>query len=208
MNAAALRPAQRERRTATARAVSSAELFAAYQARIHGYVLSKMGDPTEADDLTQEVFLRAHRSLASLRDPDAALPWLYRIATNICYDRFRQQARQPRLDPRDVSDVGDAVAATASDASEDASADLVVERSETSAWVRDFLKELSDDYRQVIVLHDLQDLTNPEIAEMLGVSVNAIKIRLHRARRKLEVLAANGDSPQPGGNHSATRHAP
>lgn len=100
------------------------------------------------------------------------------------------------------------MAATASDASEDASADLVVERSETSAWVRDFLKELSDDYRQVIVLHDLQDLTNPEIAEMLGVSVNAIKIRLHRARRKLEVLAANGDSPQPGSNRSATRHAP
>lgn len=58
--------------------VSSASLFAAYHAQIRRYVLSIVRDAAEADDLTQEVFLRAHRKLGSLRTDDAALPWLYR----------------------------------------------------------------------------------------------------------------------------------
>ena len=70
----------------------------------------------------------------------------------------------------------------------------MVERSEMSACVRSFLEGLSDEYRQVILLHDIQGLTSPEIAELLAVSVDAVKIRLHRARRRLQaVLAANCD---------------
>jgi RNA polymerase sigma-70 factor, ECF subfamily len=178
--------------TGSAIAVSSAELFAAYQPRIRGYILSMVRDPTEADDLTQEVFLRAHRQLGSLRDPNAALSWLYRVATNVSYDRFRQRSRQPRRDPRDVSD--SPAADVARDDSEDARLDRMMERAEMSACVKGDLEDLSDDYRQVILLHDTQGLTNAVIAEMLGVSVDAVKIRLHRARRKLEAaLAAHCD---------------
>jgi RNA polymerase sigma-70 factor (ECF subfamily) len=63
-----------------------------------------------------------------------------------------------------------------------------------TACVRGYLEELSDEYRQVILLHDMEGLTNPEIAGMLDVSLDAIKIRLHRARRKLQAaLEANCD---------------
>ncbi len=63
-----------------------------------------------------------------------------------------------------------------------------------SDCVNEFLDGLSNEYRQVILLHDLEGLTNPEIAEMLGASLDAVKIRLHRARRKLrDALAAGCD---------------
>ena len=149
-------------------------------------------DPVEADDLTQEVFLQAHRKLGSLRDPDALTSWLYRIATHVCYDRFRKWSRQPRLEPLDAN--GAVTESPAGDGTDTARLDRLVERTEMSECVRGFLEGLSDEYRQVILLHDLEGLTNPEIAEMLGASLDAVKIRLHRARRRLQVaLAASCD---------------
>ncbi len=167
--------------------MSSADLFAAYYGRIRRYILSMVRDPVEAEDLTQDVFLQAHRKLRSLRDPDAVTSWLYQIATHVCYERFRRPSRQPRLDPLDSSGAG-----SGRDRGDEASLDRVLERAEMSACVRNFLDDLSDDYRQVILLHDLEGLTNAEIAEMLGASLDAVKIRLHRARRKLQAALADG----------------
>jgi RNA polymerase sigma-70 factor, ECF subfamily len=172
-------------------ALSSAELFEAYQGTIRRHVLSIVRDPDEADDLTQEVFLLAHRKLASLRDPDAVVAWLYRIATHVSYDRFRKWARQPTVF---LDDARTAAARPFAAAGEEPSLGRLMERSEMSGCVRGYLDELSDDYRNVILLHDLEELTNVEIAELLGVSVDAVKIRVHRARRKLEAaLAAHCD---------------
>lgn len=168
--------------------LSSADLFEAYQGRIRQHVLSIVHDPHEADDLTQEVFLQAHRKLASLRDPDAVVAWLYRIATHVCYDRFRQRARQPIPSPLD--DTGSTDAPSVVGLSEEPSLGRAIEQEEMSSCVRSYLDDLSDDYRTVIILHDLEALTNVEIAELLGVSLDAVKIRLHRARRKLATALA------------------
>ncbi len=175
---------------AVATGMSSADLFAAYQGRIRRYILSMVRDPVEAEDLTQDVFLQAHRKLGSLRDPDAVTSWLYQIATHVCYDRFRRSSRQPRLEPLEPS--GSAGAGSGVDRGDETSLGRVLERAEMSACVRNFLEDLSDEYRQVILLHDLEGLTNAEIAEMLGASLDAIKIRLHRARRKLQAALATG----------------
>lgn len=164
--------------------MSFAELYASHHGRIRGYVRSMVHDPMDADDLTQEVFLRAHRRLDTVRDPDALTSWLYRIATHVCYDRYRKSARQPRLEPLDITDSGEPRPGLESP--DEVSLVQVIERAEMSSCVRNYLDELSDDYRQVILLHDLEQLTNPEIAEMLDVSLDAVKIRLHRARRKLQ----------------------
>ena len=182
----------RDGRSRVATGVSSADLFAEYQPRIRRYILSMVHDPVEADDLTQEVFLRAHRKLGSLRDRDALVSWLYRIATHACYDRFRKWSRQPGLDPLDIN--GSVAGNAAGADTDEPRLDRMIERAEMSACVRGFLEDLSDEYRQVILLHDMEGLTNPEIAGMLGMSLDAIKIRLHRARRKLQgALAANCD---------------
>jgi RNA polymerase sigma-70 factor, ECF subfamily len=169
---------------------SSADLFAAHHDRIRRYILSMVKDPATAEDLTQDVFLQVHRHLASVRDPHALVSWLYRIATHVCYDHFRRWSRQPAPASLDVA--GSAEAEAAHDGESDSSLDRVIERAEMSACVRDYLDGLPDEYRNVVLLHDLEGLSNPEIAEMLDVTVGAIKIRLHRARRQLQaVLAQN-----------------
>ena len=146
---------------------------------------SASSDPTEAQDLTQETFLRAHRGRASLRDPQAALPWLYSIATHVCLDRLRARARrvpgEAQLDPEAVSPPDP-----------EATAALRVEQDEMSTCVQGYVGELSDTYRAVLRLHDAHGLTCAEIAELLGDSIGSVKIRLHRARKRLQRALESG----------------
>jgi len=146
---------------------------------VYRYVLSVVRDPSAAEDLTQETLLRAHRNLPSLEDPVRLAPWLYRIATNLCHDRFRQaSSRHPSI-PWD-GETEPAATGTAAPR-----LDKVLEQKEMSSCVQAYLAELSDSYRAVILLHDVEGLANPEIAAMLGVSLATVKIRLHRARARL-----------------------
>jgi len=153
--------------------------------RISRYVLSLVSDPTEAEDLTQETFLRAHRRRESLRDPAAVLPWLYSIATHVCLDWLRGRARGARgdsqLDPEMLSPPDPAPAA-----------ELRVEQDEMSACVQGYVGELSDSYRGVLLLHDVHGLTCPQIAALLGDSPGSVKIRLHRARKRLQRALEDG----------------
>jgi RNA polymerase sigma-70 factor (ECF subfamily) len=147
--------------------------------RIFRYIMSMVRDTAEAEDLTQETFLRAYRRRDSLQDEGAQTAWLYRIATNVCLDRLRQYARRaPMESETDLDQVDIAEPDTPS-------LQQVIERDEMSACVQSYLNRLSDSYRAVILLHDMHELTSPEIAQLLGESLSAVKIRLHRARRKL-----------------------
>ena len=112
--------------------------------RIARYVRGMVRDAVEAEDLTQETFLRAHRRRESLHDPDAALAWLYSIATHVCLDRMRQQARQTSAQ----SDV-DPEAVVASDP--EPSAELRIEQEQMSTCVQAHIAELSDSYRAVLL---------------------------------------------------------
>jgi RNA polymerase sigma-70 factor (ECF subfamily) len=168
--------------------VSSAELFASHHDKIRRYILSIVRDPVEADDLTQDVFLQVHRKLDTVRDPDALVSWLYRIATHICYDRFRASKRRPATESLDAG--GPIEAMPQEDVGDQPRLGHVIEQAEMSACVRKYIEDLSTEYRQAILLHDLEGLSNPDIAEMLGASLDAVKIRLHRARRKLQIALA------------------
>ena len=174
------------RMAATAEMSEAEALFGAYRDRIYRYILGMVQSPAEAEDLTQDTFLRAYCSRDSLRDPNAARGWLYRIATHVCLDRLRQRVPQVSLDGEDGARCRDSVA------SESPSALEIAERAETSACVQRCLDFLSDRYRAVLLLHEAHRLTAEEIATLLGESPGAIKIRLHRARRKLQELMAIG----------------
>ena len=172
---------------AAAGEMSEAEaLFGAYRDRICRYILGMVQSPAEAEDLTQDTFLRAYCARDSLRDPKAARGWLYRIATHVCLDRLRQRVPQVSLDGEDGARCRDSAASAAPSALE------IAERAETSACVQRCLDFLSDRYRAVLLLHEAHGLTADEIAGLLGESPGAIKIRLHRARRKLQELMAIG----------------
>jgi RNA polymerase sigma-70 factor (ECF subfamily) len=165
---------------------SLSESLATHRDSIYRYVLSIVRDSPTAEDLTQETLLRAQRNLTSLDDVTRLVPWLYRIATNVCHDRFRQASYRHRpasLDSDAESAAGGDLAQTVADAAP--RLDKVMEQKEMSSCVQHYLTGLSDSYRAVILLHDAEGLTNPEIAAMLGVSLPTVKIRLHRARTRL-----------------------
>lgn len=165
-------------------------LLGGHRDAIFRFLLGMARDPAEAEDLTQETFLRAHTRLASLEDETRLVPWLYRIAGNVARDRFRQASWRHRPEPLPAE--GSEGALPVIDTGP--RLDKVMEQREMSDCVRRYLEGLSDAYRTVILLHDVQGLTNPEIAELLGVSVDAVKIRLHRARLKLREALGQGCS--------------
>ena len=172
--------------------------LAQYRPQIRRHILAMVRDAPEAEDLTQETYARALAHLDRLREPRAALAWLYRIATNVSLDRIRQRQRQPTVP------VDPAVSAKKADEApaRDHPASLIeaaLERSEMSECVQGYLTTLSDDYRVAILLHDVHGLSNPEIARLLGCSLATAKIRVHRARRRLrETLAAECTFEQDG----------
>ena len=168
-------------------------ISAAHRGTLFRYIRSIVRDPTIAEDLTQETLLRAHRKLAGLEDPAKLSAWLYRIATNLCRDRFRQMASRGRTESLDQIEESPADRAALADSARPGSIKLI-EQGEMSACVQEYLANLADPYRAVILLHDVEGLTNPEIASMLGVSLPAIKIRIHRAREKLRDALARACS--------------
>lgn len=161
------------------------ELFRRYEARIVRHALAMTRDVHEAQDVTQETFVRAQTRLDALREPDAAAAWLYRVATNLCLDRFRRSARRGPVDDFDQC--------TQFESSEPR-LDQVAEQAEMSTCVREFLDDIPDDQRAAILLHDYEGLTTPEIAKLLGITVANVKIRLHRGRARLrDALGAGCD---------------
>ncbi|HEY7617710.1 MAG TPA: RNA polymerase sigma factor [Terriglobales bacterium] len=160
-------------------------LFETYHDRIYRYVLRMVRDSGEAEDLTQDTFLRAYRGRDSLRDPEAVRGWLYRIATHVCLDRLRQRKPQVSID----SEEGEQAKSMASPSP---SVLEISERKETSACVQRCLDFLPDKYRAVILLREAHNLTAAEIALLLRLKVTTVKMRLHRARRMLQQVMECG----------------
>lgn len=164
----------------TCDATDTGTVFNTYHDRIYRYILHLVRNREEAEDLTQETFLRAYRRRDSLRDPDAVRGWLYRIATHACLDRLRQHRPQISIDGAESAARFQRMLSSAPSVLE------ISERKQTSACVQRCLDYLPDTYRAVILLHKAHGLTAAEIAQLLGASLATVKIRLHRAQRKLQ----------------------
>jgi RNA polymerase sigma-70 factor, ECF subfamily len=160
-----------------------------FRAQVQRHILAMVRDEAEAEELTQETYARALARIGQLRDPQAALAWLYRIATTVTLDRLRQ--RRPATVTFDEVVLAGAATQRAADGEREPSLLDALEQSEMSECVQAYLAALPDDYRIAILLHDAHGLSNPEIAELLGCSLATAKIRVHRARARLrETLAS------------------
>jgi RNA polymerase sigma-70 factor, ECF subfamily len=162
----------------------SSEL-AAQRPALFDYIRGIVRNAETAEDISQEAILRAHRSLSGLNDHNRLVPWLYRIATNICRDHFRKKKRTREETQGNDSDLLSSHDLRDEDAPR---LDKVMECAEMGECVQRYFNELSDSYRAVVLLHDVEGMKNQEIADMLKISLDTVKIRLHRARKQLRSI--------------------
>ena len=191
-----------------------------FRAQIQRHILAMVRNQAEAEELTQDTYARALERIGQLRDPQAALAWMYRIATTVALDRLRQ--RRPSTIPLDtVVPAGEKAEQAAARERAPSLLEGALESSEMSECVQGYLAALPDDYRIAILLHDAHGLSNPEIAELLGCSLATAKIRVHRARARLRETLATACSfeidergvlvcdaqPEPTSERASVRHA-
>ena len=153
-------------------------IYDAFYARVFRYLSRLIGDQ-DAEDLTQEVFLKIDQGLKSFRGDAQLSTWIYRIATNTAIDRLRTQAfRQEGL----AEELDEEQSGTVWIADQPASPDQEVMRQEMYDCFGNFVKELPIPYRTVVILSELEEMPNQQIADILGLSLDVVKIRLHRGR--------------------------
>jgi RNA polymerase sigma-70 factor, ECF subfamily len=145
------------------------------------------GNAAEADDVTQETFLRAYRHWHTFRRGSSARAWLFTIARNAFLRRRERQARRPELLESEIE--SDTRASPAADFLHDAAA-LDPEQSFFASFVDDevirAVEQLPPEFREVVVLSDVEGLSYAEIAEVIGAPLGTVKSRLYRGRRLLQ----------------------
>jgi RNA polymerase sigma-70 factor (ECF subfamily) len=134
-----------------------------------------LGDPHDAEEVAQEVFLKVYRGLPAFRSESSFSTWLYRITVNTCKNELRRRSRQPTLLDPDLESVGIPLPAVPS------AEEVVIARQERDA-IQETLNCLSVTDRETLILRDVQGLSYQEIAEVLGISLSAAKMRVRRAR--------------------------
>jgi RNA polymerase sigma-70 factor (ECF subfamily) len=150
-----------------------------FRPRVLRYLTRLVGE-ADAEDLTQSVMLKVSEGLPSFRADSSLSTWIYRIATNAALDRLRRKTIQPPSAMQVESDEAE----VPQDA-QAPSAETTAIREEMNACIREFIERLPENYRTVMVLSEVEGFKNEEIAAILGVSLDTVKIRLHRAREKL-----------------------
>ncbi len=165
------------------------ELFNEYEKPVYNYVLRMVKNEQLAEDLTQDIFIKVYQKLGGFRSDSSLKTWIYRIATNTYLDYFRTSGHKKDKITGYLMDTGDDKSSFL-EAEKVLSIDEQLIKSEMKSCIYDFVNKLPEDYRAVIILHDLQGLKNREIAEILNCSLDTVKIRLHRARKKFRTICA------------------
>jgi RNA polymerase sigma-70 factor (ECF subfamily) len=157
-------------------------LLERYQDKIRACAWRMVGDPNEIEDLTQETVLRLLRSLPSFRGEASVSTWIYRVAHNTCVDAHRRRSVRPEPAAREFGEVAEA-------ASPNGLAELdpavLLEDSVAECFVEHALAELPEDHAAVATLRLLDGLSNEEIAEPVGSTVDGVKSKVKRARVRL-----------------------
>jgi RNA polymerase sigma-70 factor (ECF subfamily) len=166
------------------------QLVLSYQDRIYNLTLRILGDEDAAGDITQNTFLTAYLNLPRFRG-GSFRSWLYRIATNACYDVYRQHKRYPVLSIESEVLAEERLSPLYDFSGYSILPETEVERHELEQVIQQALNQLDADQRTVVVLVDQQDFDYRETAQILGIPIGTVKSRLSRARLRLHQLLSN-----------------
>jgi RNA polymerase sigma-70 factor (ECF subfamily) len=164
-------------------------IFKEYQPKILRY-LTRLTGRYEAEDLSQEVFIKVESGLKNFRGESKLSTWIYRIATNTAVDRMRSPSfkykvndtTSPEAEQENDLDIEDKDQFTGEKTE---STDQQYIRKEMNSCIRNFIESLPENYKSVVILSELEELKNHEIADILNITLDTVKIRLHRARAQL-----------------------
>ncbi|MFZ5815725.1 MAG: RNA polymerase sigma factor [Bacillota bacterium] len=175
-----------------------ADLVERHKGRVYRTLYQVVGDPHDAQDLAQEVFVKVYRSLSGYRGDAAFTTWLHRLTLNLAFDWLRARKRRPLqvpLEPvadREEGPVREPV-------SPDAGPEEEILRSERRQNLRQAIQNLSPDYREVVLLHHFHHLSYQQIADRLDIPVRTVETRLYRARAQLKRLVLAMEGGDSGG---------
>jgi RNA polymerase sigma-70 factor (ECF subfamily) len=165
------------------------ELVELYGDRVYRLLYRMLGRNEEAEDMAQEVFVQVFKSIDRFRGDAKLGTWIYRVAVNLCKNRTKYLSRrhasaEDELEPHaERAPLGQAKGVTSSEL---ASPDQIVEGYQIEAIVKRSIAELDVEFREVLVLRDVEDLAYEEIVEITSLPIGTVKSRLHRARAMLK----------------------
>lgn len=160
------------------------ELVTRYQSKVYSMALSFTRNREAADDLAQEVFLKAYLALPKFHGKSEFGTWLYRISINHIRDYLRKKGRAKEVSLDDVAEVA------FSDREQAERAEMEKETEARRTLVQKFVQGLPEKYRIILTLRDIQGLPYEDISRVLQLSPGTVDSRLHRARRMLRVKLA------------------
>jgi len=155
------------------------DIYHNHYERVRKFIFSLVKDEWAADDLIQETFIRAQKNLNRLKDESKLSSWIFRIAYNLCQDHFRkisQSSKREQFPAEERQFLTEPLF------------QKEFEQHQMGECVQDKIRLLPESYQTVLVLFDLMEFSHQEIAEILEISVENVKVRLHRARRKLKTI--------------------
>lgn len=164
------------------------EVFARYERKVFNVIYRLVGNYEDAEDLTMETFVNAYRAFDRFRGDSAVYTWLYRIAINVCKNRFKQKKRSAHVAVESLDEplMGDEGPMHREVPDDRLNPHRAVESQELQRVIQKAIAELAPEYRVPIVLRELQGLSYAEIAEVMQIPVDTVKTRIFRARRQLE----------------------
>ena len=158
-------------------------IYSTYYPKIVRYLNRIVGEP-EAQDVAQEVFVKVHAALDTFRGESSISTWIYRIATNAAMDHLRSRGARGRKEIGDTDDSMEDRVESAKD--EHPGPDAALIKKDMNECIQEIINKLPEKYKTILVLSDIEGLTNAEIAEVLGITLDTVKIRLHRSRARLK----------------------
>ena len=169
-------------------------LIHAYEKNVYNIALRMVGSPEDAEDMAQEAFIKAFNALSSFREDSKFSSWLYRIVSNVCLDHLRAGKNKATVSLTVENEDGQSEELDLPDPT--SSPEKILEGKMTVDAVRRGLRELPPDYRQVLLLREVQGLSYEEISDATGIEIGTVKSRIFRARKKLcAFLVRDGNIP-------------
>ena len=170
------------------------DLVRAHEKTVYNLALRMTGHPQDAEDMAQEAFLKAYRSLPEFRGESKFSVWLYRIVSNVCLDHLRRQGRRPTVSLTAEDEEGEEQQWELPD--ERLSPERLLEQKLTREAVQKGLAQLPEEQRQILLLREIRGLSYEEIGEIMNLEPGTVKSRIFRARKRLcAFLLQEGNIP-------------